>query len=284
MNAPPARIGRRPVSAVVFDYGHTLVTFELPHEPLARAHLEIRRRLVAAGLTDVPPAEVLLTRVHDRLEEEVARHEAGGDLRELDMVEMERAAYLDLGLDLPDGLLGEMSALVQRAWWEGVRVCPSAPPVLEELRRRGLRLGLCSNAPYRPVSMRAQLEHLGLAPFFAGVAFSSEVGWCKPSSQVFAACVDALGVPAERCAMVGDRLWEDVAGARAAGMAAIRTRELRDDGACSATRSRNPCAEPDEADAVIDRLTDLVPILFGTATRGTAVVASVASTTSRRSS
>jgi FMN phosphatase YigB (HAD superfamily) len=50
--------------------------------------------------------------------------------------------------------------------------------------------------------------------------------------------------------MVGDRRREDVAGARAAGLATIRVRQHRDD------------PGPDDADAVIDTLPDLVELLF----------------------
>ena len=82
------------------------------------------------------------------------------------------------------------------------------------------------------------------------MTFSSEVGWRKPAPQIFAAALDALGVEASRCAMVGDRRREDIAGARAAGMATIRTREHRDD------------PGPGDADAVIDVFSDLVKLLF----------------------
>jgi FMN phosphatase YigB (HAD superfamily) len=50
--------------------------------------------------------------------------------------------------------------------------------------------------------------------------------------------------------MIGDRRREDIAGARSVGMATIRTREHRDD------------PGPGDADAVIDRLSDLVELLF----------------------
>ena len=97
----------------------------------------------------VPPAATLLAEVHDRVEAAVARHEASGDLSEIDAVAEERRAYAALGLRLSDELLDEVTALAQRAWWEGVAVSPATVATLEELRRRGLRLGLCSNAPYR---------------------------------------------------------------------------------------------------------------------------------------
>jgi len=238
------------IQALLFDYGLTLVTFNRPDETLLRAHEEIARRLLVAGVGTVPPAATLLVEVHDRVEDELTRHDATGDLREIDALEVERSAYAALGLRLSDELLDEIAIIVQQTWREGAVVAPGALDTLAQLRGRGLRLGLCSNAPYRSASLHAQLAHHGLAGLFDSVTFSSEVGWRKPAPQIFAAALDALGVEASRCAMVGDRRREDIGGARAAGMATIRTREHRDD------------PGPGDADAVIDRLADLVEFLF----------------------
>ena len=253
---PGARLGGCTVEALLFDYGLTLVSFTRPSEALLRAHEEVIRRLRASGVGPLPSAATLLAEVHDRVEDAVARHEATGALREIDAVVEERHAYAALGIRLSDELSEVVAALVQQAWWEGVAVSPATVSTLEELRRRGLRLGICSNAPYRAVNLRLQLAHLGLAGLFDSETFSSEIGWRKPAPQIFAAALDGLGVEASLCAMVGDRRREDIAGARAAGMAGIRTREHRDD------------PGPGDADAVIDRLSDLVKLLFPPQGRG----------------
>ncbi|MGD1052356.1 MAG: HAD family hydrolase [Candidatus Dormibacteria bacterium] len=236
--------------ALLFDYGLTLVTFRRPDDALLAAHAEVARRLVDAGLGPVPPVQTLLAEVHDRVERAVAQHDATGGFAEIDVAAEERRAYGALGLQPTDELLDEIAAIVQKAWWDGAVVTPGVVDTLEELRRRGLRLGLCSNAPYRPASLHGQIAHLGLARWFDAVIFSSEVGWRKPSPQIFSAALAALDVEPERCAMVGDRWREDVAGARSAGMATIRTREHRDD------------PGPDDADAVIDHISELVELLF----------------------
>jgi ribonucleotide monophosphatase NagD (HAD superfamily) len=46
----------------------------------------------------------------------------------------------------------------------------------------------------------------------------------KPSAEYFAAALAVLGVPADRAAMVGDDVVNDVEGARAAGLTAILVR------------------------------------------------------------
>lgn len=269
--APPAAwSGGGRTRALLFDYGLTLVTFTRPGDALLRAHEEVARRLREAGTGPVPPAATLLVEVHDRVEKAVSRHQRSGRLREIDAVAEERRAYAALGLRLSDDLLDEASRLVQEAWWEEVAVPPATVATLEELRRRGLRLGLCSNAPYRARSLHAQLARLGLAGLFDSVTFSSEVGWRKPAPQIFAAALGALGAAAPSTAMVGDRRREDVGGARAAGMITIRVREHSDD------------PGPDDADAVVDRLPDLIELLFPSQ-EGGARGSVVGDDTSRRS-
>jgi HAD superfamily hydrolase (TIGR01509 family) len=243
------RLGGRRVEGVLFDYGLTLVTFERPEQALRAAYAEIAARLQAAAIGSVPTVDLLLRDVHDRVEREVAAHEAGGSATELEIAAVEAAAYADLGLRLGADLLDACAELVQRAWWEGVTLAPGSIATLRRLRERGLRVGLCSNAPYRPASMHAQLEHLGVRRHLDAVTFSSEVGWRKPAAPLFRAAARALGVLPERCLMVGDRRREDVGGARAVGMATVRLRAHHDD------------AGPDDADLVIDRLSDLPDVL-----------------------
>jgi len=243
----PARLRAQPVAAVLFDYGLTLMTFTRPVDALRRAYERIAARLADPRWT----AGILLDAVHDRVAARVAAHEAAGTLEEIDVVAAHRDAYRDLGIDLDPAALDAAMREEQVAWWDGIHVAPDAPATLHTLRTAGLRLGICSNAPYRPASMREQLAHVGLLPMVDAAVFSGEVGWRKPSPQIFAAALQALGAHPATTVHVGDRIREDVDGAHAAGMRAIRLREHYDD------------PDPDSrADAVLDRLADL-PALLG---------------------
>jgi HAD superfamily hydrolase (TIGR01509 family) len=251
----PLQRGGGPIRSVLFDYGLTLVTFVRPEEALGRAYRDVRARLAAAGVGPVPAAEVLVAEVHDRIERDVAGHEESGALREIDITAAEREAYARLGLHLGDALLDEVSARVQRAWWDGVRLDGDALSVLGTLRARGLRIGLCSNAPYRPHTLRQQLDHIGIGHLLDAVTFSGEIGWRKPAPEIFVEALRRLNVAAHECVMVGDRRREDVLGARRAGMRTVRVREHRDD------------AGPGDADAVIDGLSEL-PYVIDARSRG----------------
>lgn len=90
------------------------------------------------------------------------------------------------------------------------------PPVIDELRRRGLKLGLVSNTG-RDVD-----EFLSHHRLHFDAALSSRVhGKVKPHPTIFQAVLDRLDVSAEAAAMVGDTPEDDLEGARALGMRAF---------------------------------------------------------------
>src|SRR5262249_15347904 len=73
---------------------------------------------------------------------------------------------------------------------QGWVLFPETLEVLQELQRRGLKLGIISNFDNRIYSV---LESLGIRRFFEAVVISSETGYCKPDPQIFAAAARAIG-------------------------------------------------------------------------------------------
>jgi putative hydrolase of the HAD superfamily len=89
-------------------------------------------------------------------------------------------------------------------------------PVLAELKRRGLKLGLVSNTSR---DLDAFVRHFGI-DVDAWISSGSH-GKVKPSPLIFAAALELLEVGAADAVMVGDSLEDDVEGARACGIRAI---------------------------------------------------------------
>ncbi|MFN2466728.1 MAG: HAD family hydrolase [Gaiellaceae bacterium] len=88
-----------------------------------------------------------------------------------------------------------------------------ALPVLDELRRAGLELGLVSNTGR---DLEHFVAHHGLD---VDVVLSSRVhGKTKPHPTIFRAALERLAVEPGAAAMVGDSLEDDIEGARALGM------------------------------------------------------------------
>lgn len=216
------------IAGVLFDYGETLVEFARPAEALREAEQRILTLLAAPGRAGPAPAAVRA--VQDRVEREVVDHQRSGELAEIDVAAASKRAYADAGLDLDATLLDEVLRAEQEAWWHGAHLDPEAVPLLDALRDQGLRVGLCSNAPYRVESLLAQLAYLGLDTHLDAVTFSAEVGWRKPSSRIFEAALRSLGTEADRTVMVGDSENVDIAGAHGAGMRAVLLRRSGDRG------------------------------------------------------
>ena len=94
-------------------------------------------------------------------------------------------------------------------------------PVLENLRGRGVSLGVISNFDQRLVPL---LEDCGLASYFDSFTFSSAVGYAKPDRRIFASALSRHGVEPEEALHAGDSEREDILGARAAGMKGVLVR------------------------------------------------------------
>lgn len=157
------------------------------------------------------------------VERAAARPPPDPPLRELEIAAVYSRALAQLGMDgVGARTRAQVLRLHQHAWFAGVAVRPGVPALLRALRGRGLRVGLCSNAPYPAPILRAQLRHLELLPLLDAVVFSSEVGWRKPHPLIFRALVRRLRVPAAAVLFVGDSPAADLAGAAAAGMRARR--------------------------------------------------------------
>lgn len=112
----------------------------------------------------------------------------------------------------------EAAVEMTRAWEhaQNFDIFDDVPPVLDELRRQGLKLGLVSNTG-RDVD-----EFLAHHNLRVDAALSSRVhGKVKPHPTIFQAVLERLGVAPARAAMVGDSPEDDLLGARALGMRAF---------------------------------------------------------------
>jgi putative hydrolase of the HAD superfamily len=113
-----------------------------------------------------------------------------------------------------------------------LEAAPGAREALLALASAGVRLGIVSNAGVKSGrTIRRHLEAAGLLTFFdpCCVAFSDECRRAKPDPEIFAGPLHGAGVEPGLAVHVGDRGRQDVAGARAAGMGAVRYRGLVDD-------------------------------------------------------
>ncbi len=139
----------------------------------------------------------------------------------------------------------------REAWPRQLRAFDDALPTLERLAGR-CRLGLISNG--LAADQRPKLDRFDLARFFPVVVISEEAGLRKPDPAIFARALEGLGAAGRPAAYVGDNPAHDVAGAHAAGLAAIW---LRRPGAW------HDAAGDTTPDAELRSLAELPPLLDG---------------------
>jgi putative hydrolase of the HAD superfamily len=92
---------------------------------------------------------------------------------------------------------------------------PEAPDVLAELRRRGLRLAICSNWDW---DLAEAVEEVGLSDLVDVQVSSAWAGARKPNPRIFEHTLAKLGVEPMSCVFVGDTWGPDVAGPLSMGM------------------------------------------------------------------
>ena len=128
-------------------------------------------------------------------------------------------AFERLGLSQERELVREVADAYSSEREARVTPFPGALEALAELHRRGHALALLTNGGAR--LQRAKLERWGLERWLDAVRIEGEVGIGKPEPAAFRGALEALGARPEEASMIGDDLGADIAGARAAGIAAV---------------------------------------------------------------
>jgi len=147
------------------------------------------------------------------------------------VVKAHEAMEVDVPPDAVDGIAGALAELATR-----------------------YKLCVVSDTIVTPgTGLRDLLEVHGLKQYFAGFAFSDEVGHSKPHRAMFEAAAEQLGVAMAEMVHIGDRDHNDVRGPQALGMKAvlfIATRAQDKD----TTSADAICAQAADLPAIIDRL------------------------------
>ena len=218
------------VRAVIFDWGGTLTPWRgVDHDSL---WLGVCSRHYPAGEAAAVAAAVRAAEIeHWALAEDAHRSST------LD------AVFARAGVTPSAGLL----ASYFEAWDPHTHTDPDAPPLLRELRRRGVRVGVLSNTMWPRAAHEQIFKRDGIFELIDGAVYTSEIPWVKPHPEAFRAAMRAIGVadPAA-CVFVGDRPYDDVHGAKGAGMRAVLV-----------PNSDVPAFEGAVPDAVITRLAEL---------------------------
>ena len=106
--------------------------------------------------------------------------------------------------------------LMRKASIERLRLFDGTAELLDEMRSKGARLYLLSNA--QSAFTAAEIADVGLTGKFDGMLLSSDCGCRKPDVRFFGMLFDRFGLKKTESVMIGDDAESDGAGAAAFGI------------------------------------------------------------------
>ncbi len=225
------------VDAVIFDWGGTLTewrTISPNDEWSALAAVAAPERHTAATEALVTAATAVWTRSRD-------------EHRSATLEEICRLAEIPYDVE---------HLRAYRDFWEPATFThDDVPGLFAWLRQEGIKVGVLSNTVWprdwhEEIFVRDGVDHL-----IDGDVYTSEIEWTKPAPEAFEAAMFSVGVSSpESCVFVGDRLFDDIYGAKNAGMRAVHVPHSE----IPPSQHGHTLGEPD---AVIQRLADLPVVL-----------------------
>jgi len=204
--------------AVIFDLGNTLVSYYTRDQwpdILAAGISQVAEGLRARGLLRVAPQE---------LPARVAAERGSGTDHRVRPLAGRLARVFGLTVEeMADELAEDLCRRFMRPIFATARRYDDVLPVLAELRRRGLRLGILSNTPWgSPAGLwREEIARHDLTRAVDEAVFCEDVGWRKPDPRAFEFVLDKLGAAAGEGLFVGDDPRWDLAGPAGVGMDAV---------------------------------------------------------------
>ncbi len=202
------------IDAVMFDLGGTLIHLE-PHNDI------VFHKILSKHGHDSPLAEVAkaIAAADRRFDEESVNLDGVHENRywkRYDKFVLDMVGYRGDHSEFASDVSSEFQQIVPKveSWVE----YPDTRPILNELRRTDLKIGLISNATDLA---RKVMDSLGLSKYFEPIVISSEVGVRKPDRQIFQLAAKLAKVSPNRVIYIGDKFAVDVVGARAAGMNSV---------------------------------------------------------------
>jgi putative hydrolase of the HAD superfamily len=194
------------IEAVIFDWGGTLTAW---HDIDFHAESLALAQAVVNADHDVEVSRERLHRAGSAIWARSRDHQRSSTVADL---------FTEAGLEHDPELL--------TAYWEfwepHTYTDPAVRPTWEALRREDIKVGVLSNSIWPREWHERIFARDGVLELLDGAVYTSEISWTKPSPHAFATAMEVVGAADPgRCVYVGDRLFDDVWGARNAGLKAI---------------------------------------------------------------
>jgi len=217
-----------PVRAVIFDLGHTLWDYAPTEQARRFGTLQLHARL-AADLGDTTPHPRELDRaLLKELERTITSWYADGSRLEQPTSDFfVREALAGLEAPVSEQLVADVTSILFGTELDVPVILPDTLATIATLHAQNIAMGCITNTIALPSAIEDLLWRLGLVRYLDAIVVSSGAGFRKPHASLFRHALDELGVCPEEALFVGDRLLDDISGAKALGMRAVLTHQYR---------------------------------------------------------
>jgi putative hydrolase of the HAD superfamily len=203
------------IKAVFFDLYQTLVRYEPPREEIEAGVLK------NFGIETSPAALVRpIIAADEFIYNEIARRPLSARSQEEKFAlyaQYQAILLREAGIAYDRKIIPGLLAAMQKSTME-LALFDDVAPALDDLKGRGLILGLISNVEQ---DMTGTLTKLGLYTWLKIIVTSLDAGAGKPRPEIFREALRRAGAKPTESLYVGDQYNVDIVGARGAGMKGI---------------------------------------------------------------
>lgn len=195
------------IRALILDLDNTIIDF-----------VRLKRNAIDSGLSSMAEAGMIFDKEEAQKRIMEIYEEKGWEYQEVfnDFILETNNGILDYKF-LASGIVG-----YRRAKEVSLVPYPQVTSTLFKLAKRGLKLGIVTDAPSREAWLR--LCYLNLHNVFDEVVTSTDTGKLKPAPEPFKEILKRLQVSADEALMIGDWPERDMVGAAAVGMKSVFAR------------------------------------------------------------
>jgi putative hydrolase of the HAD superfamily len=211
-------MGTAMIQAILFDFGNTLVSTELDWEVIIDQNIDsLLTYLDSVGIkVDKETFGKSFLSVRDqnfkKAERELREYTAEESLSQM----LAQFGIINVAPEILEQGVNAFFAPELNLY----PVFPDVPEVLTELKSRGYKLAIVSNATSGRLIRKAAAGR-DLTQYFETIIVSADIGYRKPHPKIFQLALDFLKVKPEQTVMVGDLLDYDIIGAQKLGMKTI---------------------------------------------------------------
>ena len=201
------------IQAIIFDLDDTIVVSDVPYKTLWESSVKCFN--TELGALDFTTLYKVIRETADWYWSDPERHREGRQDLVLFRRKIVNMALEKLGRPneaLATKIADEYSA--ERT--EHEVLVPHSVETLDNLRRRGLKLGLITNGG--SAMQRAKIDKFKIEPYFDNILIEGEFGCGKPDERVFTHTLEKLNALATTAWMTGDDLNRDIAPCNSLGI------------------------------------------------------------------